>query len=57
MTHDELKSIVEKLVVLGDDREELEYWMSIYDDLDDARRGELDVILKEELDKLSAILK
>ncbi len=55
MTKPEFTNIVHKLISFGEDREELEFWVSIYDDLDEDKRVELEKIVQDELQKLSSL--
>lgn len=49
-----LKEIVEKLIALGEDKDELTYWLDIFDDLPKEKQREIFSNLQEELTKLSA---
>lgn len=52
--NNEIKQIVNELIVLGRDADELNYWLSIYDDLNENRRAELLSNLKKELEVLKS---
>ncbi len=55
MTKDELITIVNKLIALGEDAEELGFWLTVYDDLDEGNKRRIDKILNEELKELLEI--
>jgi hypothetical protein len=48
-----LKEIVEKLIALGEDKDELNYWLDIFDDLPEEKQKEVFSNFQEELTKLS----
>ncbi len=52
MTKEELSKIIDQLVALGEDKDELNYWLSIYDDLEPDAQTELVNNLKTELQDL-----
>ena len=53
MNKEELKQILTKLVELGEDRDELDYWLDIFDDLPEDKQQELFSNFQAELAKLS----
>lgn len=53
MDKEKLKQIIEKLIELGEDKDELAYWLDIFDDLTEEKQKEIFSNLKEELTKLS----
>jgi len=55
MTIENLKIIVEKLIALGEDAEELQYWLDIYIDLPEEQQKEIFENLSAELKKLEAL--
>ena len=55
MNKDELKSVIEKLCTLGEDRDELNYWLDIYDDLEPADQETVANNLKKELEDLQKL--
>ena len=48
----ELKNLIEKLIDLGEDKEELSFWQTIFDDLTTTEQKELIKILSEEIQSL-----
>lgn len=54
MNKQELEKIIIKLVELGEDKDELNYWLDIFDDLSEEKQKEIFSNLQEELNKLSA---
>lgn len=52
MNKQEITQIVGQLVQLGEDRDELDYWLQIYDDLAEEKQALLYVNLKQELENL-----
>lgn len=54
MTKEELTKIIEQLVVLGEDKDELNYWLDIYDDLEPHDQEAVSNNLKQELAELQA---
>lgn len=48
----ELKNLIEKLIDLGEDKEELSFWQTIFDDLTITEQKELIKILSEEIQSL-----
>ena len=55
MNKEELKKIVIKLVQLGEDKDELNYWFDIFDDLSEEKQKEIFSNFQEELSKLSTL--
>ena len=53
MEQSNLKEIVEKLIALGEDKDELMYWVEIFDDLPAEKQSELLENLKKELETLT----
>lgn len=53
MTIDELKPLVDQLITLGEDQDELNYWLTIYPDLPEDAQTELIQNLQAELDELT----
>lgn len=47
--NEEINKIINKLIELGEDKEELEYWKSIYEDLPEERQKQLHINLIQEL--------
>ncbi len=52
MDKQEIINLVNELVSFGEDREELNYWLEIYDDLPEEKQNMLYVNLKQELETL-----
>ncbi len=48
-----INQVIEQLIVLGEDKDELEYWQSIYEDLDPQQKTEIYQNLTEELKALT----
>ena len=44
--------ITDKLINLGENREELDFWRKIFDDLPEDKQHELIVLMLDELDQL-----
>lgn len=55
MSEAELQIIVERLAALGEDREELDYWLLIYDTLSADAQAQIDDNLRRELVQLEAL--
>jgi hypothetical protein len=55
MNKEELKKIVVKLVELGEDKDELNYWLDIFEDLPDEKQKEIFSNFQEELTELSSL--
>lgn len=55
MSEPELQAIVERLAALGEDREELDYWLLIYDTLSADAQAQIDDNLRRELVQLEAL--
>ena len=55
MSELELQAIVDRLAALGEDREELDYWLLIYDTLSAEAKTQLDDNLRKELTSLEAL--
>lgn len=53
MNKEELKQIMIKLVELGEDKDELAYWLYVFDDLPEEKQKEIFSNFQEELNKLS----
>ena len=53
MNKEELKQIIMKLIDFGEDKDELNYWLDIFDDLPEEKQKEVFSNLQEELTKLS----
>jgi len=51
----EINDILNKLVALGEDKDELEYWCDILPDLPEEEQMEVLDLFKMELEQLSAI--
>ncbi len=49
MEKQKIIGIVDRLIELGEDKEELQYWLDVYDDLSDINRLRLAAMLEEEL--------
>jgi hypothetical protein len=49
---EKLNELVKKLVEAGDDREELGYWQTIFDDLNEIQQSQLLLILEKEWETL-----
>lgn len=54
MTTEELSKIIDQLVALGEDKDELNFWLRIYDDLEPDAQSELVNNLTKELQDLQA---
>jgi hypothetical protein len=52
MNKQELSAIAEKLIRAGEDKEEMEYWLDIYDDLPEEEKKNLADNLQNELQAL-----
>lgn len=52
MTKQELTAVVNQLITLGEDQDELNYWLDIYDDLEPDKQAEIAANLQEELAEL-----
>lgn len=50
-----IKELINQLILLGDDREELFFWVDLYPHLDRDEQGELKENLENELKKLSSL--
>ncbi|HEX3082565.1 MAG TPA: hypothetical protein VHQ86_04900 [Candidatus Saccharimonadia bacterium] len=57
MDKSELTQIIDQLIKLGEDADELHYWVDIYDDLEPEAKAALADNLKGELAKLEALKK
>jgi hypothetical protein len=57
MSPTELEAIVDRLAALGEDREELDYWLLIYDTISEEARASLDTNLRKELATLEELAK
>ncbi len=53
MNKKNLKQIIIKLIELGEDQDELNYWLDIFDDLPEKKQKEVFSNFQEELTKLS----
>lgn len=53
MNKEELKQIITRLIELGEDKDELNYWLDIFDDLPEEKQKEIFLNFQEELTKLS----
>jgi hypothetical protein len=53
MNISQIQTLIDKLIDLGEDREELMYWASIFDDLTEDKQKLLYENLEEEYKKLS----
>ena len=53
MGKEDLKQIITKLIGLGEDKDELTYWLDIFDDLPGEKQKEIFSNFQEELSKLS----
>jgi hypothetical protein len=53
MNKEELKQIMLKLVGLGEDKDELDYWLDIFEDLPEEKQKEVFSNFRDELTKLS----
>lgn len=53
MEFSNIQDLIQKLITLGEDREELEYWQSIYPDLAPEKQTELLQNLQEEVQALT----
>ncbi len=54
MNKEELKQIMIKLVGLGEDKDELAYWLYVFDDLPEEKQKEITSNFQGELKKLSS---
>jgi hypothetical protein len=52
MDKNEISGLIDKLIELGEDREELQLWLEIYDDLPQEKQIALGDNLKRELESL-----
>jgi len=52
MNKQEITDIIAQLIKLGEDQDELNYWLQIYDDLSEDKQALLYVNLKQELETL-----
>lgn len=55
MDKEEFQKIAERLIELGEDESEMQYWISIYDDLPQQQKNEASRTFKEELEKLESL--
>lgn len=55
MEKEEFQKIAEKLIELGEDNDEMQYWINIYDDLPQQQKDEASRTFKEELQKLESL--
>jgi len=55
MTNLELATLINKLVALGEDADELHFWLSIYDDMAADEQAELTANLQQELTNLEKL--
>lgn len=53
MTKQEVDNIIPQLIARGEDKDELEYWRTVYDYLPEDKQALLYVNLKQELDLLN----
>ena len=51
----QLQALTQSLINLGEDREELDFWLKIFDDLEEDRQHKLIALLEEELKELKAV--
>jgi len=52
MDKNETTNLVNQLIQLGEDQDELNYWLTIYDDLSEEKQALLYVNLKQEVEAL-----
>ena len=52
MERSEITNLITELINLGEDADELNYWLDIFDDLPEEKQALLYVNLKEELEAL-----
>ena len=52
MNRQEITEIINQLIQLGEDQDELNYWLQIYDDLPEEKQAMFYVNLKQELESL-----
>jgi len=52
MNKQEITDIINQLIRLGEDQDELNYWLQIYDDLSEEKQALLCLNLKQELEAL-----
>ena len=52
---DQFKDLADKLINLGESREEFAFWLKIFDDLPDDKQRELIAMMLEELDEFKKI--
>ncbi len=52
---EELNNILNKLIELGEDKDELDYWRDIFTNLPEGKQREVFNLFKMELEKLSEI--
>lgn len=57
MNREAFKKITDELVQFGEDKDEMKFWLSIFDDLDPDIREKLILNLEKELKDLEAIKK
>lgn len=55
MNKTEIVTIIEQLIQLGEDRDELDYWLQIYDYLPEEKQAELYENLSHELEALNRV--
>ena len=55
MVKAEIEILVKKLIALGEDAEEMQYWIDIYNDLPEEQQQELFKNFSEELKKLETL--
>lgn len=55
MNKTEIVTIIEHLIQLGEDRDELDYWLQIYDYLPEEKQAELYENLSRELEALNRV--
>ena len=55
MNKEDLEKIITKLIELGEDKDELDYWLDIFDDLSADKQKEVFSNFQEELTALSKL--
>ena len=57
MKQEELKNLIDKLITLGEDKDELELWLKLFQDLDPSEQATLISNLQTELQQLEDLKK
>ncbi len=52
---DKFNKLIDELILLGESKEELEFWRSFFDKLNDTEQSEILLLLEEEKNSLRSI--